>query len=87
MTLYLMRTFYFTHRGLSGPAVLQISSFWHPGQEVKFDLFPNGDLLAELEKIQQSNPDMQLATALARIYPQAICTNRHSLLAVCRTSP
>ena len=60
----------FTHRGLSGPAVLQISSFWHPGQEVKFDLFPNGDLLAELEKIQQSNPDMQLATALARIYPR-----------------
>lgn len=56
----------FTHRGLSGPAVLQISSFWQPGQEVEFDLFPNGDLQQELEEAQQASPDALLATALSR---------------------
>ncbi|MEP0357367.1 NAD(P)/FAD-dependent oxidoreductase [Paraglaciecola sp.] len=60
----------FTHRGLSGPAVLQISSFWEPGQSVEFDLFPNGDLLAELQKAQQNQPDVQLSTALSSHYPK-----------------
>ncbi|WJG09590.1 NAD(P)/FAD-dependent oxidoreductase [Aliiglaciecola sp. LCG003] len=60
----------FTHRGLSGPAVLQISSFWHPGQAVEFDLYPNGDLHRELLAAQQSSPDSQLATALAKFYPK-----------------
>lgn len=56
----------FTHRGLSGPAVLQISSFWEPGQTVEFDLFPNGNLLQDLTEQQQSNPDIQLSTALGK---------------------
>lgn len=60
----------FTHRGLSGPAVLQISSFWEPGQKVEFNLYPNGDLQQILAEKQQSNPDAQLATALAQIYPK-----------------
>ncbi|GAB5381420.1 MAG: NAD(P)/FAD-dependent oxidoreductase [Aliiglaciecola sp.] len=60
----------FTHRGLSGPAVLQISSFWEPGQAVEFDLFPNGDLHQELVSAQNQSPDAQLATALAKYYPK-----------------
>lgn len=60
----------FTHRGLSGPAVLQISSFWEPGQEVEFNLFPNGDLHDDLIAQQQSNPDVQLSTALGKHYPK-----------------
>ncbi|MFA3791347.1 NAD(P)/FAD-dependent oxidoreductase [Aliiglaciecola sp. SL4] len=60
----------FTHRGLSGPAVLQISSFWHPGQEVEFDVFPNGDLLTELQQSQQQSPDCLLATALSKHFPK-----------------
>ena len=60
----------FTHRGLSGPAVLQISSFWQAGEAVEFDLFPNGDLLAELQKSQQSQPDALLSTALGNHYPK-----------------
>lgn len=55
----------FTHRGLSGPAVLQISSFWQPGQAVDFDLFPNGNLHQQLETAQQTNPDALLSTALS----------------------
>ena len=58
----------FTHRGLSGPAVLQVSSFWDPGQEVEFDLFPNGDLFQDLVEQQQSNPEIQLSTALGKHY-------------------
>lgn len=58
----------FTHRGLSGPAVLQISSYWEPGQDVEFDLYPNGDLLQELEKAQTSSPDVQLGTTLSKHY-------------------
>jgi predicted Rossmann fold flavoprotein len=58
----------FTHRGLSGPAVLQISSYWDPGQAVEFNLFPNGDLLADLQQQQNDTPDTQLSTALAKHY-------------------
>jgi predicted Rossmann fold flavoprotein len=58
----------FTHRGLSGPAVLQISSFWEPGEAVEFDLFPHGDLHRELIKQQQQQPDILLSTALAAQY-------------------
>ncbi len=58
----------FTHRGLSGPAVLQISSFWQPGDEVIFDLFPGQDLHAQLQQAQQSQPDTQLSTALSQFY-------------------
>lgn len=60
----------FTHRGLSGPAVLQISSYWQPGQEVEFNLFPNGNLGEELNKAQQSNPDALLSTVLSNFYPK-----------------
>ncbi|MGY0583299.1 MAG: NAD(P)/FAD-dependent oxidoreductase [Paraglaciecola chathamensis] len=60
----------FTHRGLSGPAVLQISSFWEPGQAVEFDLYPNGDLYEQLHKAQQSQPDVLLSNALAAFYPK-----------------
>lgn len=58
----------FTHRGLSGPAVLQISSYWQPGQSVDFDLFPNGDLHQQLQQIQQQSPNTLLATALGKHY-------------------
>ena len=60
----------FTHRGLSGPAVLQISSYWDPGQTVSFDLFPNGDLHQLLEQAQQQTPETLLSTTLSRHYPK-----------------
>ncbi|MBT1451796.1 NAD(P)/FAD-dependent oxidoreductase [Glaciecola sp. XM2] len=62
----------FTHRGLSGPAVLQISSFWEPGQAVDFDLYPNGDLLNMLNDEQNNSPDALLSTALCKIYPKRL---------------
>ena len=45
----------FTHRGLSGPAVLQVSSFWHPGQPIDVDLAPGADLGATLKAAKGSS--------------------------------
>ncbi len=58
----------FTHRGLSGPAVLQISSYWAPGEAVNFNLYPNGDLYQYLVESSKQNPDMLLANVLAQHY-------------------
>ncbi|MBC3767917.1 NAD(P)/FAD-dependent oxidoreductase [Neptunicella marina] len=60
----------FTHRGLSGPAVLQISSYWQPGEPVCFNLSPQQDLLETLQQAQQQQADTQLSTVLSRIYPK-----------------
>ncbi len=60
----------FTHRGLSGPAVLQISSYWQPGQAVHFNLCPDAHLGDFLTRAQQAQPDAQLSTVLAQLYPK-----------------
>lgn len=60
----------FTHRGLSGPAVLQISSYWRSGDAVVFNLSPTEDLLMLLEHQQQQHPDALLSTALTKYYPK-----------------
>ena len=62
----------FTHRGLSGPAVLQISSYWQPGQAVHFDLSPNLSLHEFLQQAQQAQPDAQLSTILSQHYPKRL---------------
>ncbi len=62
----------FTHRGLSGPAILQISSFWQPGEELKVNLLPNQDLVALLTEQQQQHPAQELKTTLARILPKRL---------------
>ncbi|AOE49438.1 BaiN/RdsA family NAD(P)/FAD-dependent oxidoreductase [Kangiella sediminilitoris] len=54
-----------THRGLSGPAILQISSYWRPGDSVGINLFPDIDLLEHLKERQQSNPKSHLNGVLS----------------------
>ncbi|WBY01454.1 NAD(P)/FAD-dependent oxidoreductase [Ramlibacter tataouinensis] len=58
----------FTHRGLSGPAVLQISSYWQPGAPVRIDLAPGTDLAAELRQAK-SLSRKRLANELATFVP------------------
>lgn len=58
----------FTHRGLSGPAILQISSFWHPGDAVEIDLLPDHDALEWLEGQQAARPDSELKTVLGEVF-------------------
>ena len=61
----------FTHRGLSGPAVLQISSFWRPGEALTVDLLPGHDAAAGLREAKQQSK-RQLGNALAALLPQRL---------------
>jgi predicted Rossmann fold flavoprotein len=54
----------FTHRGLSGPAVLQISSYWQQGDEICINLLPDIDLYAYLKTQQKNSANKQLKTVL-----------------------
>ncbi len=58
----------FTHRGLSGPAILQISSFWRPGDVVEIDLLPDRDVLEWLREQQAARPDSALKTVLGEVF-------------------
>ncbi|KAA0914636.1 NAD(P)/FAD-dependent oxidoreductase [Aquicoccus porphyridii] len=59
----------FTHRGLSGPAILQISSFWAEGQPITIDLAPGADLFNLLRTERQTAGRKQIGTALAAHLP------------------
>ncbi|MFW3898505.1 NAD(P)/FAD-dependent oxidoreductase [Pseudomonas putida] len=58
----------FTHRGLSGPAILQISSFWEAGDTVEINLLPDHDALAWLQQQQAERPNSELKTLLGEIF-------------------
>ena len=62
----------FTHRGLSGPAILQISNYWQMGESVEIDLLPNAMIIDILQELRQSSPKLQLKTALARYLPKKL---------------
>lgn len=62
----------FTHRGLSGPAILQISSFWLPGDAVTVNLSPQQNIAEFLEEAQQKHPVQELKTALTRLLPKRL---------------
>ncbi|CUH86444.1 flavoprotein, family [Phaeobacter sp. CECT 5382] len=59
----------FTHRGLSGPAVLQLSSYWHEGEEITANLIPTMDLFTLLRDQRQLQGRRALTTELARHLP------------------
>lgn len=56
-----------THRGLSGPSILQISSYWHDGQEVSIDLSPDRPLAEHLKGLKRTRPKAELRTILGEI--------------------
>ena len=59
----------FTHRGLSGPAILQISSYWRDGDDIQVDMAPGIDVFAALKEMRRDHPRQELATGLARLLP------------------
>jgi predicted Rossmann fold flavoprotein len=65
----------FTHRGLSGPAILQVSSYWREGQEIVIDLLPDADVAAFLKERKRSRPKAELRTALAELMPQRLAAH------------
>jgi predicted Rossmann fold flavoprotein len=62
----------FTHRGLSGPAILQISSYWREGQDIVVDMAPGTDVLAGLKQLRGTHPRQEMATALAGLVPKRL---------------
>lgn len=62
----------FTHRGLSGPAILQASSYWRPGDDVNINLLPDHDVLAWLQQMRQDRGKVLLATALKALLPNRL---------------
>ena len=59
-----------THRGVSGPAILQISSYWQPGDDLRLDLLPQADGYDALKALQAKRPAAELRTALAELLPK-----------------
>ncbi len=62
----------FTHRGLSGPVILQASSYWREGQAIALDLAPGADLAAELKTGKQANGRQSPVSVLARHLPKRL---------------
>ncbi|MGY5778643.1 NAD(P)/FAD-dependent oxidoreductase [Rhizobium sp. LEGMi135b] len=62
----------FTHRGLSGPAILQISSYWREGEDITVVIEPDIDILALLKKAKHANGRQSAQTALAEILPKRL---------------
>jgi predicted Rossmann fold flavoprotein len=62
----------FTHRGLSGPAILQISSYWRAGEDIVIDMAPERDILALLKQVRRDHPRQELATALTGLLPKRL---------------
>ncbi len=65
----------FTHRGLSGPAILQISSFWREGDAVLVDLAPDTDIYAHLRQARGEQPKQTVTTVLSGIMPARLAEN------------
>ena len=64
----------FTHHGLSGPAMLQVSSYWQAGSAVEIDLLPDLDLDQHLRKLRRERPRQSLRNALAELLPRSLAS-------------
>lgn len=62
----------FTHRGISGPAILQISSYWQPGDDLRIDLLPDNDVGAHLVEQRAARPLAELKTVLGEMLPKRL---------------
>ena len=62
--------FLVTHRGVSGPAILQISSYWQPGDDLRLDLLPGIEVVQFLRAQRRAHPGAELRTALGELMPR-----------------
>lgn len=62
----------FTHRGISGPATLQVSSYWKAGESIRINLLPDDNALQWLSEAQQEHPETTLKTILAHKLPKRL---------------
>jgi len=69
----------FSHKGLSGPAILQISNYWNYGEAVEINFFPELDLLQHLKQQQQLSPKINLVSLLSEMLPKKLVRQLVSL--------
>ncbi|RPJ65370.1 NAD(P)/FAD-dependent oxidoreductase [Alteromonas sediminis] len=62
----------FTHRGLSGPSILQISSFWEPGNTLQINLIPDSDAHSLVAEWRIKNRESLLSTCLSEFFPKRL---------------
>ncbi|MWN05024.1 NAD(P)/FAD-dependent oxidoreductase [Gilliamella sp. Pas-s95] len=62
----------FTHRGLSGPAILQISSYWQTGEAIKINLLPDRQFETEFKPLLEANRNQNIKNCLAQILPKRL---------------
>ncbi|MEA2941788.1 MAG: hypothetical protein QOD09_2317 [Bradyrhizobium sp.] len=62
----------FTHRGLSGPAILQISSYWRAGEDIVIDMAPAADVLGLLKQSRRDHPRQEVTTVLTGLLPKRL---------------
>lgn len=62
----------FTHRGLSGPAILQISNYWQPGEALRIDLLPDQSLIELLKTARQNHPKRSLKEYLGECFSKRV---------------
>ncbi len=62
----------FTHRGLSGPAILQLSSYWIPGETIEIDFLPEMDVERELKSRRSDKANNKVKTLLGRYLPKRV---------------
>ncbi len=72
----------FTHRGLSGPAILQISSYWREGGEIVTDMAPGVDVFALLKQARTEHPKQAVATVLSNLLPKRLAQTITELEAI-----
>lgn len=61
----------FTHKGLSGPVILQVSSFWRPGEALEINLSPEHEIENYLLKAKNQTPKKQVGTVLNQLFPKS----------------
>jgi len=64
----------FTHRGLSGPVILQISSYWHEGDTIVLNLLPSTDILEYLKQARGTQAKKEVRTVLAQVLPNKLAS-------------
>jgi predicted Rossmann fold flavoprotein len=62
----------FTHRGLSGPSILQISSYWQEGKPIAVNMVPDADVFETLRRARRETPKQDLETALGLLLPNRL---------------
>ena len=69
----------FTHRGLSGPVILQISNYWHLGDSISINLMPSVSLSNHIKDIKKTSPKLLLKSILSNMMPKALVAELENL--------